>query len=455
MCDVEASQDLLRHAIDGWSVWPILRFSVVSVLSALPVAMSRGLSTSTRLRLACGDVVRLFALPQSRYLALAHCSSRTENQEGRSKDVFFDDVLRDLGSYCKVENVDNERYLADWRRSFLPAHASTSLISTVARLFGRTRVPDRVRRVADELQRDLAAGFGRSPLTERHVRGALGHFYWSKRLWGVVLSRVRPRFVFVVTAYSEHAIIAAARELNMTVIEFQHGLIDGHHGGYAWRNYATAYKSRMPLPNRLFLYGEHWRRQLEDDGFWKEELRVVGSPRLDGYRALGRAVDPDLCTGVLTTQGLDTERLLAFVTQFLELARAKGPIRLYVKLHPGELTTAPYETILGRFDCVTVLLGKDAPSTFDLLRRAHFHLSISSSCHYEALGLGVPTVVLPFATHDRLLPLVRAGHAFLATSPDALVDLVSNSLGSLPPSSVSNLYFVRGALDNVKRELAA
>jgi hypothetical protein len=445
----------LRHVIDGWSVWPVLRFSVASVLAALPLAMSQALETAVQLRLACGDAMRFFSLPRSRHLAIAHCSSRTERQDGRSKDVFFDDLLRDIGSYCKVENVDNQAFLADWHRSFLPAHATTSLISLAARLFGRARPPAGVQEVAEALRRDLATGFGESPLTERHVRGALCHFYWSKRLWSVVLGRVRPRFVFVVTAYNEHAVIAAARELGATVIEFQHGLIDAHHVGYAWRRYATAYKSRMPLPNQIFLYGEHWRRELETDGFWKEELRAVGSLRLDSYRALGRAVDPDACTGVLTTQGLDTERLLAFVAQFLDLAQSKAPIRLYVKLHPGELSTAPYEAVLGRFDCVTILLGRTAPSTFDLLRRARFHLSISSSCHYEALGLGVPTVILPFATHDRLLPLVHAGHAFLARSPSALADLVSSSLGPPPSKSVSNLYFVPGALENMKRELVA
>ncbi len=68
----------------------------------------------------------------------------------------------------------------------------------------------------------------------------------------------------------------------------------------------------MPIPDRIFLYGAHWQEELAANGFWQEELRSVGSLRLDQYRDLKIAKDARNCKIVLTTQGTDTERLLNF-----------------------------------------------------------------------------------------------------------------------------------------------
>jgi len=164
----------------------------------------------------------------------------------------------------------------------------------------------------------------------------LRRFYWSKRLYRQLLRRIRPRYLLLITAYFNYPIVAAAKELGITVVEFQHGVIDRHHSGYSWTAYARPYKAAMPIPDRLFLYGRFWQDELAANGFWDRELRPVGSLRMDQYcqAQIERPAREKLF--VVTTQNIDADPLIAFLKDFVALARERLAFRLVIKLHPGE-----------------------------------------------------------------------------------------------------------------------
>jgi hypothetical protein len=69
------------------------------------------------------------------------------------------------------------------------------------------------------------------------------------------------------------------------------------------------------------------------------------------------------------------------------------------------------------------------------------------------LGLGVPTIILPFATYETVLSLHEMGHAFLASTPTELLDILFKWKGRGVPNEVGELYFKKGALENMKREV--
>jgi len=70
-----------------------------------------------------------------------------------------------------------------------------------------------------------------------------------------------------------------------------------------------------------------------------------------------------------------------------------------------------------------------------------------------ALGLGVPTIILPFATHESVLSLYEVGHAFLAYTPIELLDILLRWKGREVPNEIGEFYFKTGALENMKRDV--
>jgi hypothetical protein len=461
---LEDKYDLFRYRIDGWSAWRLLRFPVALALMNLPLGASARPKTWQRVgrlvtvaRFAPQDIPALCFPRRARYVVKTFTSGLSERQGENFKDIYFDDLLTDIGNCFKIEVLNSPVFISRRKAAFIPSDITTCTFELLATTLARSGGPDNITNIAHHFSDCLQQELGLESFGTSHVTRALRHFYWSKRLYARLLKRIRPTYVLVADT-DEFAISAAAKEQKIKVIEFQHGVFNRHHPS-ALPSSAVPYKSHMLVPDRMFLYGQYWKQELEASGFYDQELCPVGSIRMDRYRerrATHRTTQPrGACTLVLTSQGLDTRRLVSFVADFLILAEKQHvDFVLYIKLHPiYETSKALYETPQIASERVHVLLATEAPSTFELLAQADLHLTIASACHYDALGLGVPTVILPLTGHEIALHLVEAGHAHLAHTPQDLLDIVSRWREYTVPTEVSEWYFKPGALENIKREL--
>lgn len=454
---LEIQHQLFDYEVDGWCVWPRLRFWVATVLYDLPLSESpsAGFSLAGRAQLALRDLPRLLKPRRARQLIKTYSGALLEQAGPRFKDVFFDDLLNQIGDFYKLETISRP---GDWPRSqtaLIKRDVTTAWFDLAPGVLARLRQPRQISDVARSLSACLQRETGRAVFSERLVRLHLLNFYWSKQLYGRLLDRVQPRYVLTADP-GEYALAAAAKEHGVQVLEYQHGFLDrDQHPAYAFAAHAAPYRARMPIPDRLLLYGEYWRQELAANHFWGEALRVVGSLRMDHYRHRRAATSrSDVCSIVLTTQGIDVPKLIEFVADFAAQLDRAVDYRLTIKLHPFyETSKALYEAAFATNPRIEVFLGGEAPSTFELLSRAHLHLSVSSTCHYDALGLGVPTVILPLTTYQVVQQLHAQGQALLARTPADLADIVRHWREHAVPADNSELYFQSGALENFKREL--
>jgi hypothetical protein len=454
ICEVEQRLDLLRHTVDGWSAWPLIRFEIAKLLTATPFPHSRGMSRGQRALLALADLPRLIRIKNARLLVKTYSSGLLEKSGDRYEDIWFDNVIVAAGSTFKIEMVNNPKFAVRSRRALLRRNLSSSALEIGASILARRRASPEIRSVAGELGSASREELGLESVDEAWIAARLRYFSAMKRVYAALLRRVRPKFVLVADP-GEHSLVAAAKENGSVVLELQHGINDRSHASYSWTAYAVPYRQIMPVPDRLLLYGEYWRRELDRYSFWGDSLRVVGSPRMDGYRDVKVIRPADKCTALFTTQGLDVRRVTEFLRAFLQNLRGRLSLELVIKLHPiFDTDKSIYLDALSSFrDQVEVLAGDEGASTFELLGRANLHMSIASASHYDAIGLGVPTVILPFLTHEIVLPLHRAGHAHFVRTPQELCDLVLGWRELRVPENVSEYYFKSGALSNIVREL--
>lgn len=450
----EEEFDLLRYELDGWCVWPLLRKPMADSLTR--VAESIGGTPApvlARARRSLGDIPSWGTLGPASLVAKTYTSGLLERAGGKYKDVWVDDVLLAVGSFVKIESVNSQRLEERSRHALVPRSVTTTLLELVAgSLLPRLPASREVGLIARELSRSVRTRLGVSALDERTIASALAGFRWQSRAYRWLLERVRPQAVLV-TDPSEHALVAAARARGVLVAELQHGVTDRYHAGYSWGDYAKPYRSRMPVPDKILVYGEHWRLELSAGGFWGDDLIVVGSPRLDAYRRMGHSAQGRKDVVLVTTQGIEPARLTEFLAAYLRDSAASST-RLVIKLHPiFDDDPLRYITALGGDHRVEVVAGNEHPSTFELLVDAVAHVSVSSATHYDALGFGVPTVVLPLRGHDVVMPLVAAGHARLASEPKELAAVIAAASVSGVPMAVPEYYFAMNSVANIKRAL--
>ena len=277
---------------------------------------------------------------------------------------------------------------------------------------------------------------------------------WQARLYELLLWRLNPKVVIVADT-GEFALLLACRKFGIKCIELQHGIQTPDHPSTLPED-ALAHEGNLLLPSFFGVFGDYWKDRLSDTIMaTKGKIRSVGTDMIDTYREYRIrhfSANPLHPVITLTTQGLDTENLIEFIREFL--TDCDVGFYLNIKLHPAyDNAMKLYIDELASDVRCKVISGKEHPNTYELISNSDLHLSIASACHYDALGLGVPTVVIGLTGYQLMDDLVVKGDALIAMTPQDLAKIVQGRQFGIVSNEASEKYFKQGFVRNVS-ELA-
>ncbi|WP_140411250.1 hypothetical protein [Chromobacterium violaceum] len=197
-------------------------------------------------------------------------------------------------------------------------------------------------------------------------------------LYRMIFAPLRISEAFVVSAYSNSESCAALKMKKVLVTEIQHGVIGSVHRGY---NYACRHGD-IPVPDYVSVYDEFWRTELLDAGFFKpEQIRIGG--RVKYQLAEKETVSFSKPYIIFTGQGILKKEVCDFIREYGERG---GNARLFYIPHPteSEVYLAGVNDAANQFDNIEILAKKNC-STEALIMNAVAHVSIYSSCHFDAV----------------------------------------------------------------------
>jgi hypothetical protein len=186
---------------------------------------------------------------------------------------------------------------------------------------------------------------------------------------------------YIVSAYSYSEICAVLKERGVEIIELQHGLIGPEHEGY---NYAVRDK-RLPTPDAVNVYNDFWKQELVDAGYYPQE-RIQVTGRLK-YRLIRHNLYFERQFIVFTGQGIFLDEIIRFLAEGARNIAAKNiDIDILYLPHPneGELEREKMRTALRNY--ANIKIGhSDDMTTEEFIYYSLAHISIYSSCHFDAL----------------------------------------------------------------------
>lgn len=452
----ETRHRLFDQLCDDWSIWRVLRRVVHREVTAedQPAAAPghRAPRFNGVVRRILQLTARMIAPPRADLLILSCTSALRSNSTSGYRDIYVDDLLDTGLTAFKIEARNSVAFNARSAEALYPARADAAAVDFLARVLVRLRpLPATLQDACALLSERLRTELGVS-VPARWISGTIATTREQARIYEFVLRRVRPKAVVVIDT-AEFPMLIACRRAGVPFIEIQHGVFTAEHPDAVPA--VPGDQRRLLLPDRLASFGSYWKQLLTGAAMPAEHIVPVGNLLIDQMRERRAAREPNDGTLrlLVTTQGVATPELVAWLSAFAAGAPRAMRWKLHVKLHPAyEPSTEPYAE-LREYPQIEIVAGNEGPLTAELLANADLHMSISSTSHFDAISIGVPTIIIPLPSFEIIRSVADERSAFIARDPQDAWRIISTAPavpegghGFAEPGYVGNL---RALVDSV------
>ncbi|MFX1370053.1 MAG: hypothetical protein ACFFAY_15780 [Promethearchaeota archaeon] len=251
---------------------------------------------------------------------------------------------------------------------------------------------------------------------ERITLRLLGYRRIRLRYFGMVLKRIHPKAVVLVTSYGKEDLIEAAKSLGVVTIELQHGVIHSYHPGYS---FPGDLREKSTFPHALLVFGDYWLDSAEYP-IGRNRILSVGYPYLEEELKKYSRTRKEKQILVISqwTIGAELSKFAAELSEVKDLG-----YRIIYKLHPLEYTGwhEKYPWLSGAE--IDVIVGS-RKSIYELFAESSLQIGVYSTAVYEGLAFGLGTFIPDVHGADYSESLVEAGVAIKVKSVQELVQHV-------------------------------
>lgn len=239
--------------------------------------------------------------------------------------------------------------------------------------------------------------YGRRSIADRDI----ATFIVGRSCWRLIFRFLRPSCIRLIVWYGKEAVVAAAKSLNIEVVDIQHGILYKSHPFYDVRQTNQSAGYGYLLPDQCYVYGEYWRSLLIESGWHPERVKVVG------YYLDTLPTKPSFSKRpyiLYTSQPQRSEVIINHIQSIRSELKRRGMIAVIAR-HPAEPRYL-YEGIVD-----DVVQSNEESDSYDLLRYCEVHLSVSSTLLWEAVVFGKSSYVLDYGREpkDMLVDFLNYG----------------------------------------------
>jgi len=433
--DFEEKYDPFKYKIEGFCIWPILRFAIyenlkINTYNYLP-RFSRSIKKSQIIRHIVlnlpKEIWKLLNLRRKNkdFIIVTFYDSLKDMENGHYINIYFD-YFKDLSGraiywYNDITGDRLKNYHSDYIDGYIV------LLARV--IYGEYRVKfylDYINGLYSDFKHYLKENNVEKNFTldvKKWYR-LIRYFLSSKLIFSLFIKVIRPKLIFIENSYGQEGFIAAAKKCDIPIFEVQHGLIGRGHVGYAYGGIALKYKKNVPLPNKIITFGKYFSELLQEKEFWgPEDVPAVGFPRLEYFiKKLKNSHRKDSQLSLLiSSQWTVIDKIIAFLRPIIDLI--DKDVLITIKPHPLESAeqTDRYKE-LGR---VIKILDKNI-ELYQALTNSDIHCGVHSTTLFESVAFGIPTIILNIPGCEEVYTLVENGSAKLASSPDELCNILNS-----------------------------
>ena len=438
--------------MDGDSVWPIIRFKINEELRN-----KRGLNSRTvklNIRLVFTLIRTLFYgfKEVTRFRNYEFWVFSSSDRRRKIYDKYVDRVMEPiLNEYPNAVEIENPHPLGhhyskkELNNKNIISQTIFFLGVKIIGLFLNRKVELENESELNKILKDIGVTLNYRALLLNHK---------SQYLFMRFLLRfAKPKAVFFVYAASSMGFIKALKEMNVPVVELQHGVINELH--YAYNVYKDfGYKF---FPDFLLTYGKMETKIFTTNNYFIDSNRVLPI----GYYFLEEFILSNVANQNAKKLKNEFDKIIVFSLQdpfekhifdFLSRAAPLDTSILYLLVPRNPMKT------YGEYELPNNIRIERRNNIYECLKIADFHMTINSTCAIESICFGVPNILYDYnnwASKYYNNILNDTGHTIFVNSPKDLLNSVRKHVFYVKEKieKESSNFIKKGFTENLKNAI--
>jgi len=203
-------------------------------------------------------------------------------------------------------------------------------------------------------------------------------------LYKKILKKTKPNEIYVVVSYGRAELIKAAKDLNINVIELQHGTFSKYHLGYYYPNR----KNVDYFPDEFWVWNEYWKNLIEFP-IDKDNIKIYSFRYLENLKKRYHYKNKKRQIVVLGQGGL-TDRMAKKILDNIDFFK---DFSLIFKLHPEEYGRNNLYKNLSKLKAkLSVKIVEDV-DLYRLLAESEYQAGVFSTALYEGIEFNCKTIL--------------------------------------------------------------
>jgi hypothetical protein len=283
-------------------------------------------------------------------------------------------------SYDNLENFENKINYVKYNNIVIFSLIFAPIKSLFAKILMKfIKLENKI----EQLLKEMNLHYDINEIKYIHAKFIIGY-----EIYKIFFKKNKIKKAIIVSAYSNSDLIGALKYHNIEVFERQHGIIGPMHRGY---NYAVK-SDLLPTPDKVIVYDEFWKQELIDGGYFKED-NILIEPKIQ-YNYIKEIDIFDKPYILFTGQGIKHKEIENFIKNSLDYLKNNNIYFVYLP-HPAE------QDINFKINSNYVKILRDKEYiTEQYIKNSIAHISIYSSCHFDAINLLGKTYVFDIMNHN-------------------------------------------------------
>jgi len=328
-----------------------------------------------------------FNLQKVEVLVFTH--SRSKLVENRLIDPYTHYLVKNLIknniSFLELESPHNGKHLRK-KKYYKRYLDSIFILRNIKNFFIKTNISQKNKKILKQLSKEINEGTDNFIDIRKILISNTKKFKPTYSFYTKLLNKTKPKKIYLIVSYGRGELIRAANDLNIEIIELQHGTFSKYHLGYSFPNG----NNKAYLPTKFYVWNKYWK-DLINFPIPKENIILFPFQYLETEKKKYNTLIKKENSLIVFGQGGITESIADKIISNINYFKKYNII---FKLHPNEYhMISKYKNLayLKNKYNITVVTNIDLYKT---LATSDYQAGVFSTVLYEGIAFNCKTILL-------------------------------------------------------------